>query len=54
MICSGCLAMAIPEVAYEGYKFTHKKEAKATPAPTPAGRATAKRQPAHAVDESIE
>jgi hypothetical protein len=54
MICSGCLAMAIPEVAYEGYKFTHKKEAKATPAPTPAGGATAKRQPAHPVDESIE
>lgn len=45
--------MAIPELAYEGYKYEHKKNAKATPTPTPA-RATAKRQPAQSVDESIE
>jgi len=45
--------MAVPELAYEGYKYEHKKNAKATPAPRPA-RATAQRQPAHPVDESIE
>ncbi len=43
--------MAVPELAYEGYKYEHKKNAKATPTPA---RATAKRQPAHPVDESIE
>jgi hypothetical protein len=41
--------MAVPELVYEGYKHEHKKDAKATPAPTPA-----KRQPAHPVDEAIE
>lgn len=46
--------MAVPELAYEGYKYEHNKNAKATPAPTPAGRATAKRQAAPPVDESIE
>jgi hypothetical protein len=45
--------MAVPELGYEGYKYAHKKNAKATPAPTPA-QATVKRQPAHPVDESIE
>lgn len=46
--------MAVPELAYEGYKYEHKKDAKAAPSPTPASRATAKRQPAPSVDESVE
>ena len=50
----GCLALAVPELAYEGYKYEHNKNAKATPAPTLARRATAKRQAAPPIDESIE
>jgi len=46
--------MAVPELAYEGYKYEHKKNAKARPSPSPVRRATAKRQPVHPVDESIE
>ncbi|MBF6568353.1 MAG: hypothetical protein IVW54_05695 [Candidatus Binataceae bacterium] len=35
---SGCLVLAIPSVAYEGYKYEHQPKAagaKAHPAPTP-------------------
>jgi hypothetical protein len=46
--------MVVPELAYEGYKYEHKKNAKPTPTPTPVSRATAKRQPPQSVDESIE
>jgi hypothetical protein len=49
LVCSGCPALAVPELVYEGYKHEHKKNAQATPSPTPV-----KRQAAHPVDESIE
>ena len=45
--------LAVPEVAYEGYKYAHNKNAKPTPAPTPAG-ASVERQPSRAIDDSIE
>ena len=38
LCATGCLALAVPEVAYEGYKYEHKKQAKPTPTPTPSSR----------------
>ncbi|HVC44326.1 MAG TPA: hypothetical protein VND20_05870 [Candidatus Binataceae bacterium] len=40
---SGCLVLAIPSVAYEGYKYEHQPKA-----------ATARTHPAPAPDNSIE
>ena len=53
LACGGCLMLAVPEVAYEGYKYEHNKNAKPTLAPTPAG-ASVERQPSRAIDDSIE
>lgn len=47
--CAGCLALAVPEVAYEGYKYEHKKNAKPTSTPTPATH-----HRSHPNDDSIE
>ncbi len=47
-ICSGCLAMMIPGLAYSGYKYEHDKNqpaASASPAPsTQTSKATASQQ----------
>ncbi|MFZ0679526.1 hypothetical protein [Candidatus Binatus sp.] len=42
-LCSGCLAMAIPGVAYSGYKYEHDKNqpaASASPASTQSAKAS--------------
>jgi hypothetical protein len=49
--CAGCLALAVPEVAYEGYKYEHNKDAKPGATPTPA---RVKRKHPPASDDSIE
>jgi hypothetical protein len=47
-LCSGCLAMMIPGVAYSGYKYEHDKNqpaASASSAPsTESSKSTASRQ----------
>jgi hypothetical protein len=52
--CGGCVALAVPEVAYEGYKYAHNKDSKPTPeaSPKPSSR---KHHPHPQVnDDSIE
>jgi hypothetical protein len=48
IVCSGCLAMMIPGLAYSGYKYEHDKNqpaASASPAPSAQNsKATASRQ----------
>ena len=50
LCCAGCLALAVPEVAYEGYKYEHNKNAKPTPTPTPSRR----RHHSQVNDDSVE
>ncbi len=44
-LCSGCLAMMIPGVAYSGYKYEHDKNQPAASA-SPSGTQSAKAAPA--------
>jgi predicted SAM-dependent methyltransferase len=52
LCCAGCLALAVPEVAYEGYKYEHNKNAKPTPTPTPSSHR--RHHPAPVNDDSVE
>jgi len=49
--CGGCLALAIPEVAYEGYKYEHNKDSKPKAAQS---ASSANRDTPHTNDASIE
>jgi hypothetical protein len=43
ILCSGCLAMAVPGLAYSGYKYEHDKNqpaASASPASTQSAKAS--------------
>lgn len=51
LCCAGCLALAVPEVAYEGYKYEHHKSAKAAPTATPS---SPRRHRPQVNDESVE
>ena len=47
LLCSGCLAMMVPGMAYSGYKYEHDKNqpaASASPAPSTQSKSTASQQ----------
>jgi hypothetical protein len=57
LVCSGCLAMMIPGLAYSGYKYEHDKNqpaASASPASSTQNKATASSQPKKIPDSEIE
>jgi hypothetical protein len=54
-LCSGCLAMMVPGLAYSGYKYEHDKNqpaASASPAPSTQNKATASSQRQQKIPDS--